>query len=296
MHCLPLPPLIITLLLIPLQLLPQSYDLNYSFTEGKDFRYKKTEKTSAFKQTQTGLSTDLNKTVETFFSIRPQAKSDRITFLYLQDTALVEDRSTSRSYLSDAPDLSNVLTKKPVRITMSTKGELHAAEPQTPLTAGMNLPPGLSDAVFARTAMVFPLLPKKDLHVGMKWTESVGDTSRPQQNAPHLGGVGNGVRYFTSSTAFHVTGKERKLGQDCVRIEWKTEAFMEMKMIFPKSETFVEEKTSVSGEMFFNPQRGVLVHLTTDSQKEGTTAIFSDETAILPSTSTVQTTIQLQPD
>jgi hypothetical protein len=128
----------------------------------------------------------------------------------------------------------------------------------------------------------------------MTWTESTSDTATPSQT---IGGVGEGrgLRLASSKTTFTVEGTVQVLGYSCLKITWKGGSLLESKMLFPATELFTEETISSSGTLFFAPSEGLLVQLAVLTEKESTRVVYGRESELSPSSSTLETTIQLVP-
>ncbi|MDH7515898.1 MAG: hypothetical protein QHI48_08505 [Bacteroidota bacterium] len=286
-------------LLIVLSLVPtaaaQEYDLVYRFPKGKELRYKRVEKTTALGQTQTGLSADMDKTVETFFTLKPERAGDgNIVAVFLQDTAYVDDRSVSSTTMgTGAVNFDNVLTKKPVRLTFTAKGELRSAEPLLPLSLPGSVVP-VQERALARQAMFLPVLPKHPVKIGGTWTDAASDTTYPKTNDPRLG-PGEGMRISSVRTVYSVDSLVSLAGHTCLVINWKGSIRIESKMIYKGSENFAEEETNLTGTMYFAVREGILHRLVLSSKRESTTAIFATASEIIPLSFTSDITIELLP-
>jgi|GEM_PF-2456286 len=273
----------------------QEFKLVYRFPAGKEHRYKRTEKTAAIGQTQKGLLADIDKTVETFFTLKGElTSSGEIALLYSQDTAFVDDRSVSnRAMTSSRPDFDNILTRKPVRLSITSNGELLNAVPTTPLSA-----PGsavaLNQSILARQAMLLPALPKRAVGVGDSWTEVDSDTLLPKSSDPVLG-KGEGLRLTSVKTVYTADSLVRIGGYNCLKISWQGTVLVEGKTIFKGSEIFTEEEAWIEGALYFAHKEGLLVKLAIRNRKETTRAVFATDSEIIPMSFTTESTIELLP-
>jgi len=268
----------------------ESFTLRYKSPSPSMLRYKRTEATKAQSQTQTGLSANIDRTTETFLQTTFEDSEDgKLTFHYLQDTAFVDEKSEQQGV-----DLQNILTKKRVQVVMSDQGVLIAAKPEVPLELPAILRQTINEGMLAKQAMIFPPLPQRALISEMTWNEHSADTSHPLQIYAGLG-EGSGLRYVTTEISYKVDSILNLLGHTCVTLTWSSSIGVESKMIFRDTEIFNEETTTTHGTLYFDAVRGILVKLELDSEKNGTTAIFGKEPAIVPTTSKTKITIQLIP-
>lgn len=271
----------------------QPYQLRYGFEKGRTYTYKRIERTDALSQTHTGLSAKIDRTTEAFLRVTiDENAGGAIRFTFVQDTAYIDDRSPVSAAGDDVPDFDNLITKKPVRVTMDALGVLRAVEPLAPIVAGRRLPPAVTDQGIARQAVVFPVLPSRSLEIGQTWTEESADTTRPTYSTPDLG-AGNGLRLARVKTVFTVDSLVTIGRHRCVRISWESNSVNESKMLFREREYFTEEETALTGVLWFAVAEGFPVRLTLRSKKNTTTAAFAREVAIVPSTITKDITLQL---
>ncbi len=271
----------------------QPYQLRYGFEKGRTYTYKRIERTDALSQTHTGLSAKIDRTTEAFLRITIDDNAGgAVRFTFVQDTAFIDDRSPVSAAGDDVPDFDNLITKKPVRVTMDAMGVLRGVEPLAPIIGGRRLPPAVTDQSVARQAVVFPVLPSRPLEIGATWTEQSADTTHPTYSTPDLG-AGSGLRLSRVKTVYTVDSLVTLGGYACVRVSWEASFVNESKMLFTAREYFTEEETAVSGVLWFAPREGVPVRLTLRSRKNTTTAAFAHEVAIVPSSITKDITLQL---
>lgn len=271
----------------------QPYQLRYGFEKGRTYTYKRIERTDALSQTHTGLSAKIDRTTEAFLKVTVDDNAGgAIRFTFVQDTAYIDDRSPVSAAGDDVPDFDNLITKKPVRVTMDALGVLRAVEPLAPIVAGRRLPPAVTDQTIARQAVVFPVLPSRSLDIGATWTEQSADTARPTYSTPDLG-AGAGLRLTRVRTVYTVDSLVTIGRHRCVRISWEASTVNESKMLFREREYFTEEESTLSGVLWFDVREGLPVRLTLRSKKNTTTAAFAREVAIVPSTITKDITLQL---
>jgi hypothetical protein len=272
----------------------QPFDLRYSLKDGSTLKYKKLESTKSVAQTVRGNFADLDKNTEAFCILTAEkSEGGDLVYVFLQDTVYVEDHSQSAAGAAKPFDFLNAISKKPIRVRMSSKGDLRSATPLAPLdVTGSPMP--VSEKVLTRQAAILPALPLRGLKVGDTWTDAVKDTTRPKQRDPRFG-EGKGARYTAITTSYSVDSLVPLGGHRCLKITWKSAVSIETKMLFAGNESFTEEASSSSGAMYFDPARGVLVDLSVRTEKESTTAVFSRESEVIPTTSTSEMRLLLLP-
>ena len=265
----------------------QKRDLTYQLAEGATLKYKRLENSTGMAHTMKGLLTEMNKSVESFLTVRVEKSSpDQMVLTVTQDTALVTDRAVSQS---QGVDFNNVLTRRPVRLTLNRKGALLRAEPLAPLEVqGSPIP--VNPGVFARRAMVFPTLPARSLAVGDTWTDTVSDTARPRYMDPALG-EGKGLRYTQAHTKYRVDSLVKLHGRECLKLTWTGTVTAESKALFSTSERFTEDETAVEGTLYVRISDGLPVRFSLRTRKQSTVAVFEQESEVLPSSSTTETTL-----
>ncbi|MBI5647023.1 MAG: hypothetical protein HY962_08810 [Ignavibacteriae bacterium] len=280
-------PLLLMCAVLTLGAVAQKRELTYQLAEGTTIKYKRLENTTGMAHTMKGLLTEMNKSVESFLTIRVEKSSpEQLVLTVVQDTALVTDRAVSQS---PGVDFDNVLTRRPVRLTLSRKGALLRAEPLAPLEVqGSPIP--VNPGTFARRAMVFPSLPARTLSVGDTWTDSVSDTARPRYKDPTLG-EGTGLRYTQAQTNYHVDSLVKLHGRECIKLTWSGTVSAEGKALFSSSERFTEDETTVDGTLYVRVSDGLPVRFTLRTRKQSTVAVFEQESEVLPSSSTTETTL-----
>jgi hypothetical protein len=285
--------LLFALLLAAAELVAQPYDLRYALKEGKTLKYKKLESLKSVAQTVRGLYADIDKNAETFLTVTAEkSEGGDLSFVYLQDTVYTEDKSASGAKAPKSFDFQNAISKKPIRVRMSAKGDLRNAAPLSPLELPAGVP--VSERMLARQAAIFPALPQRSLKVGDRWTDAARDTTYPKQKDPRYG-EGAGTRFTAITTAYTVDSLVKHNGHSCLKISWKSSVSIEGKMLFPKADSFNEETSAVSGTLYFAAKEGLLVELSVRTEKEATSAMFSLESEVIPITSSTETRLLLLP-
>ena len=269
----------------------QEYDLAYKFREGTSYRYTQSQTEKGYAQSQLGLNVEMNRNTEASFSVTvEQSSHDGFVLRIVQDTAIVVEKSPGAGS-AQAPDIPNAITKKPVRITMTAKGQLRSAVPELPLRDS-RLPAFLTESMLAQRAMIFAQLPTRSLNKGMSWTDAQSDTTRPMQDIQGVG-HGEGLRYSTIHTLYEVEGMQKTAGYQCVTLSWKSDILVEAKMIYPGTDMFTEDRTLITGTLQFAPSEGLLVSMTVKTDMESTRVIYGKDSEISPSSTHTEMTLRL---
>ena len=288
------PVLFVLLMLAAADAAAQSRDLRYVLKEGATLKYKKLETMKSEAQTIRGLYADIDKNTEAYISLKAEkAVGGDLVYVFLQDTAFVEDRSQSASTVPKGFDFQNAISKKAIRVRISTKGDLRDAVPLVPIDLSSSGMP-ISERVLARQAAIFPALPLRSVKVGDTWTDAVKDTTHPRQKDSRFGN-GTGTRYTSIRTTYSVDSLVKHNGYMCLKITWKGTISTEGKMIFQRADSFNEEESAVSGSLYFAAGDGLLVELAVHTGKEATSAMFSTESEVIPITTTSDMRLVLLP-
>jgi hypothetical protein len=270
----------------------QTHTLRYSFEQGQKLQYKRTEKAKILSQTSDGMSATIDRTTANYYSVSIEKGSgSEIAFRIVQDTAITTEQS-GVDEPGDKLDLQNLISKKPIEITMSPLGDLKTVRPLVALRISELLGQAVNDTVWAKQVMIFPALPKKALAPGMTWTDARNDTLYPKRTLPKFG-AGSGKLIQSLTTIYNVDGLEDIGGFSCLKLSWRGRRFFESKMIYSAMEEFVEEETNTSGSLFFALKQQMVVKTTEKIEKESTRAIFGKEHTVIPASTTTETTLEL---
>ncbi|MBE0643641.1 MAG: hypothetical protein IH600_06140 [Bacteroidetes bacterium] len=282
---------IISLLAISLQ--AQPYELRYSLTEGKQYRFKQIEETTALAQSSDGRGTQIERETTRYFTIAIEKSGiEGVQYVFVQDTAIVgesaDDASTQRQYL----DFQNIITRRPIRVRQTPSGKILSTVPLEPLNVEAILGPGASDAMFTKIAALLPALPTNAIEPGMGWTETKRDTLFPSKEMPRLG-RGSGERFLAHTTEYNVGSVEDLDGYRCLKISWRGHASMEERIIYAALEEFTEDHTVTSGDLSIAIESGLPVKLDVYTDQENTRALFGEQNNVIPSSIRTHMTLEL---
>lgn len=285
--------LLFLLLTLSQPILAQELQLRYLLPGDTRYKYKQVEETTALAQTNDGRTMDINRKTTRYFSLRvTQSDASGVMYVSTQDTAIVEETTADPRIQMQNTLVQNILTGKGVRVRQSANGQVEETTPLVPLEAQRLLGPAANDAMFAQRAVILPVLPKRVLSVGMRWTESHSDTLRPTKNIPQFGN-GSGIRLVSSSTEYEVAATQDVDGIPCLLIKWKGVSGLEEKIIYNSLEEFSEDQTRSSGEMLVVVETGLPKRIDAYSDKETTRAVFGEQSSVVPSSISTHTILDL---
>ncbi|MFZ1731873.1 MAG: hypothetical protein WBQ23_13220 [Bacteroidota bacterium] len=277
--------------LAPLQ--AQTYELRYKLQINKDYRFKQVEETSAMAQSSDGRGTQIERKTIRYFTITIEKSGvEGIQYVFVQDTAIVEESGEDASIQQQYIDFQNILTRKPVRVRQSSTGIIESTVALEPLNAETVLGRGATDAMFLQRAALLPSLPAKKLEPLMTWAETQRDTLYPSKDNPQVG-RGTGVRFIANSTNYTVGSSEQKEGFSCLKVSWISNASLEEKIIYPSLEEFTEDNTETTGDLYIDLETGIPVNLDVYTTQENTRALFGKQSNVIPSSVRTHTTLEL---
>ena len=283
---------ILSVLLAP-SLCSQSIELRYQFPKGAQYRFKQIEKTTVLAQSNDGRGTQIDQRTTRYFSVTIEhANMDEFQYLFVQDTAIVDETGEDAGNQRQNLDFQNVLTKKRIRVRQSPSGKVLATTAVDPLNVQARFGPGASDAMFTARAAILPALPLRAMEPGAQWTDTRRDTLYPAKEFPGVG-RGSGIRMVSNTTAYTIGDIGDREGHRCVAVSWQGNAAMEEKILFEKLEEFTEDETVTTGELFLAVETGLPVFMDVTTEQENTRALFGDQNSVVPSSIRSRVTLEL---
>lgn len=285
--------LILHLLLALSPLYAQSTELRYRLQEGKTYRFKQVEETTALAQTNDGRGAQIDRRSTRYFTITiEKAGIDEFQYLFVQDTAIVAENSEDATVQRQNVDFQNVLTKKRVRVRQSPSGKVLGTSAVDPLNVQALFGPGANDGLFTQRAAIFPALPGSSIEPGMRWTDARRDTLYPSKEIPRVG-RGSGVRFLSSTTEYTAGDIADREGYRCIKVSWEGNAAMEEKIVYGNLEEFTEDESQTSGELFIAVDNGLPVFMDVTTEQENTRALFGEQNNVIPSSVRTHITLEL---
>ena len=280
--------------LVPMALLPgQTMELRYQFKEGSEYRFKQVEQTTALAQTNDGRDANIDRRITRYFSILiERSAADELQYVFVQDTAIVDENSEEAAIQQQNLDFQNVVTKKRIRVRQSAGGKILSAIAVDPLDVRQRFGSGVSDALFTQRAAIFPALPDRALETGMSWTDSRRDTLFPSKELPGMG-RGTGIRLTAGNTEYTIGKVDERQGLRCLEVRWIGHASMEEKIVYEKLEEFTEDESHTSGELSVAVDSGLPVFMDITTEQENTRAFFGDRNNVIPSSIRSHITLEL---
>ena len=93
------------------------------------------------------------------------------------------------------------------------------------------------------------------------------------------------------STKYRVDSLVKLHGRECLKLTWTGTVTAESKALFSTSERFTEDETAVEGTLYVRISDGLPVRFSLRTRKQSTVAVFEQESEVLPSSSTTETTL-----
>lgn len=271
----------------------QPLDLRYDLKEGQEYRFKQVETTTALAQANDGRGTSIDRRITRYFTITVEKSGmEEISYLFVQDTAIVSENSEEAAMQRQHIDVQNVLTKKRIRVRQSSSGKLLSVTAVDPLGVQQRFGPGVSDAMFTQRAALLPALPTRPVEPGMVWQDSRRDTLYPSKEVPGAG-RGSGLRLTANATEYTIKDFDERQGYRCLAVNWTGNSELEEKIVYDNLEEFTEDASTVSGELFVATDSGLPVFLDVTTEQENTRAVFGEHNNVVPSSIRTHLTLEL---
>ncbi len=267
--------------------------LQYNLEEGKEYRFKEIEETTALAQSSDGRGTQIERRTTRYFTISVEkCGSEGVQYVFVQDTAIVDESGEDASIRQQYQVFQNIITQKPIRVVQSQTGNTVSTAALQPLNLEAVLGRGANDAMFTQRAALLPALPDRELTAGLTWKEAQRDTLFPTKSIPQVG-RGSGVRYTARATEYTIGAVEMKEGYSCLKVSWKGNSSLEEKIIYSSLEEFTEDNTETTGDLHIDIETGIPVKIDIYSNQENTRALFGKQSNVIPSSVRTHTTLEL---
>ena len=271
----------------------QPLDLRYHLAQGSTYRFKQVENTTALAQTNDGRGTNIDRRITRYFTVTVESAGiEEFGYLFVQDTAIVDENNEEVSIQRQNLDIQNVLTRKRIRVRQSPGGRILSITAVDPLDLARRFGPGVTDAMFTQRAAIFPALPTRPVEPGMVWEDNRRDTLYPSKDLPGAG-RGTGIRLTANSTEYTIGDFSERQGHRCLAVTWSGNSDLEEKILYDNLEEFTEDATSISGELHVATESGLPVFMDVSTEQENTRAIFGDRNNVLPSSVRTHLTLEL---
>lgn len=272
--------------------LAQTVDLRYRFDEGAEYRFKQVEKTTALAQTNDGRGTSIDRRITRYFTVHVESSGmEEFRYLFVQDTAIVDENGEEAAIQQQNLDVQNVLTRKRIRVRQSPSGRILSITAVDPLNLAQRFGPGVTDGMFTQRAALFPALPVRPVEPGMVWKDSRRDTLYPSKDLPGAG-RGSGIRLTANETEYTIGDFNERDGLRCLAVTWTGNSELEEKIVYDKLEEFTEDATVASGELQVDTATGLPVFMDITTEQENTRAVFGDRNNVIPSSVRTHLTLE----
>lgn len=251
----------------------ETYSLEYKFTKGKTYLYSAVSMNNV---TQEMGGQEMKFSGNNWFTLRAlvdEVKNGSTALIVSADSAV----SRSKSPMRDTTMVLTNLIGKRIRITLSKSGDILSRD----IIDSVQSPGQMRGA--QRELLTVMTLPTKPVKFGDKWTTTKIDT------VDQMGGK------IISSTQFEfsLSGKEQKLGHDCLKIPFTGKTTTNGNMKMQGMELFVEGGGKISGTFYFDPVEGLSIFVDSLTDSETTMAATGQQQMTIPITSSVKSTMTL---
>lgn len=264
--------LFLVALLAASALAQDSYRLEYKFQKGKTYRYRSV---SAGNMTQEMMGKEMKmtngSTMVTRTAVENVLPDGNIVLVASADSATIY----SKSQMMDTTVVLNTLIGKRTRIVLSKLGKVLSREiidsvkQESPFGGGNQ-----------RGMVTVTKLPDKEVKVGETWKDVLIDTIESM----------GGKIYRMSTLQFTLSGKEDKLGHNCLKIDYSGTISDTGKMAMGGMELYLEGGGKIKGTMYFDPRLGVTVFDEMTSDTEETMAVTGQQNMTIPMSQSMKTT------
>jgi hypothetical protein len=253
----------------------ESYKLAYKFQKGKTYLYSTA---SAGNMTQEMMGKEMKMTNGANMIIRvvveDVAKNGDLTLILSADSALV---STKSQMMDTTMNMTDFLGKRN-KFVLSPIGTVLSHEVidtvKTQGQFGGNVQRNLSN---------FSKLPENSVKMGDKWKTTTLDT---------LDMMGGKVAH-TAMLDLTLTGKEKKQGHDCLKIDYTGTTADTGKLMMGGMELYLEGNGKVNGTMYFDAGQGLVILDESTTDSEQTMAITGQQNMTIPMSQSMKTTRML---
>jgi len=248
--------------------------LEYKFTKGNTYLYSTV---SSNQGTQEMGGQEMKFSGSSWFTLRAlvdDVKNGTTVLIVSADSAV----TSSKSPMRDTTMVMTNLIGKRMKVTLSKSGDILSREVLDSVQS-----PGQMRGGAQRELLTFLTLPTKPVKTGDKWNTAKMDT------VEQMGG-----KIFTSTQfEFNLTGKEQKLGHDCLKILFTGKTSTNGNMKMQGMELFVEGGGKISGTFYFDAGKGIPVFVESSTDQETTMAATGQQQMTVPISSSSKSTTTL---
>ncbi len=271
---------LLMLILVASATAQETYRLQYKFQKGSTHRYRATTDNNVTQEMQGQEMKILSSTKSVVRLVVDRVADDGSMVLVVSADSAV---TRSQTPMRDTTMVMNNMIGKRMKLTIDKLGKITAREVVDSVqfeSRGMNIRSP------QREAMTLIVLPAKELKVSDKWADSKTDTID----------VGAGKMVNVTDVEYTLAGKESRSGHDCLKITYSGKISTNGKMKQMGMDMFTEGTGKITGTMYFDHAKGLLVSDESTMDVESTIAVTGQQNMTIPMTSSVKTVRELLGD
>lgn len=253
----------------------QGYKLKYSYNQGDTYRYENSTKLANNMEVmgqEMKTSTDIS--LSTKFNVESVQSNGNMALISSIDSGKV----TANSPMGNNTMSLDMLADKKMRLIVSEKGKVITREEIDTVEAAAVT--GMAN----REVVYFLHFPENNVKIGETWTSLDTNT---------VTAMGGKMLNIINSTCT-LTGKENKLGYDCLKIDYTGDVKNEGNIAAMGQSLFIEGTGKVTGAFYFEPDRGIIIQSESVVDMEMTLATSGEQqNMIIPMTQRVESTLTI---
>ncbi len=258
----------------------ESFLLQYKFQKGKTHRYRVVSNNDVTQEMQ-GQEM---KSTSTSRSVIRLKVDDVLTNGSMVVVISADSMSTrTKNPMMDTTLVMKGMIGKRVKVTLDATGKVLSREVIDSLKTDMA---GLNTRTPQREVMNILSLPEKPLKAGETWTDSRNDTAD----------VGTGKILNKTDITFTLVGKDKKRGHECLKVTYTGKISTNGKMSRMGMDIFTEGTGKISGTLYFDYVRGLLLSDESSRDIESTLAITGQQNMTMPMSTSTANALELLED
>ncbi len=257
-----------------------SYRLEYKFQKGQTHLYRSVSANDITQEMQGQEMKSTNDARSVVRFVVDNVTNDGSMVLVVSADSMFN--RTKNVYMDTTISMKNMIGKR-VKLTIDKSGKVQSREILDSLQYDLA---GMNTRTPQREVMNVLVLPQKDLKVGDKWTDSKNDTVD----------VGTGKMVNTTDMEYALVGTEARSGHQCLKIAYTGKVVTSGKMNRMGMDLFTEGTGKITGTLYFDHAKGILVSDESARDIESTIAVTGQQNMTIPMTTSSKSTVELLGD
>jgi hypothetical protein len=269
--------IVLALAVVALAAAQESYRMEYKFQKGKMYQYRAASNNDITQEVQ-GQEMKIASHVHSVVRVLvDDVLSDGSMVLVISADSMV---SQTKNPMIDTTMVMTSMIGKRMKLTVGKTGNVQSREVIDSMQYDMA---GMNTRTPQREVMNILVLPPKELKVGDKWNDSKTDTAD----------VGTGKMFNTMDVEYTLAGTEAKSGHQCLKINYVGKISTNGKMNRMGMDIYTEGTGKISGTLYFDHVKGLIVHDESTRDVESTVAVTGQQNMTIPMTTSTKTTLDL---